>query len=141
MLASSPEDRPDSGVINIVSGECYIKFLRFIVLRVCRCLVLSRVARGKVVVIGDRETLPLFKSAGFTTVEAYSQAQALNIISRLQSSGDIVLIVVLKHIIDSEDEFKAKTAGSRIPVFVLPTLWSPGEPLDVNKLLAKALGL
>jgi V/A-type H+-transporting ATPase subunit F len=103
--------------------------------------VLSRVARGKVVVVGDRETLPLFKSAGFTTVEAYSQTQALNIVSRLQGSGDAVLIIVLKNIIDNEEEFKAKTAESRIPVFVLPTLWSPGEPLDVNKLLAKALGL
>ncbi len=98
-------------------------------------------ARGRVVVVGDRETLPLFKSAGFTTIEAYSQSQALNVISGLQSSGDVVLIIVLKHIIDNEEEFKAKTANSRIPVFVLPTLWAPGEPLDVNRLLAKALGL
>jgi len=103
--------------------------------------VLSKIVKGKVVVVGDRETLPLFKSAGFTTIEAYSQNQALNVISRLQSSSDTVLIVVLKHILDNEEEFKAKTAESRIPVFVLPTLWSPGEPLDVNKLLAKALGL
>jgi V/A-type H+-transporting ATPase subunit F len=102
---------------------------------------LSRSLRGKVVVVGDRETLPLFRSAGFMTFEAYSQSQALNIVTRLQNSDDVVLIVVLRHILDNEEEFKAKTSGSRIPVFVLPTLWSPGEPLDVNKLLAKALGL
>ena len=102
---------------------------------------MSRATRGKVVVLGDRETLPLFKSAGFMTIEAYSQSQALSIISRLQSSSDIALIIVLKHILDNEEEFKAKTADSSIPVFVLPTLRSPGEPIDVNKLLAKALGL
>ena len=102
---------------------------------------MSRAARGRVVVLGDRDTLPLFKSAGFTTVEAYSQSQALNIIARLQESSDIALIIVLKHILSNVEEFKAKTAESKIPVFVLPTLWSPGEPLDVNKLLAKALGL
>lgn len=102
---------------------------------------MSRAPRGRVVVLGDRETLPLFKSAGFTTIEAYTQSQALSIISRLQSSSDIALIIVLKHILDNEDEFKSKTLNSRIPVFVLPTPWSPGEPLDVNKLLAKALGL
>lgn len=102
---------------------------------------MSRAARGRVVVLGDRDTLPLFKSAGFMTVEAYSQSQALNIIARLQESSDIALIIVLKHILSDVEEFKAKTAESKIPVFVLPTLWSPGEPLDVNKLLAKALGL
>ena len=102
---------------------------------------MSRTARGKVVVLGDRETLPLFKSAGFMTIEAYSQSQALSIISRLQSSSDIALIIVLKHILDNEEEFKAKTADSHIPIFILPTLRSPGEPIDVNKLLAKALGL
>ncbi|MEM0366204.1 MAG: V-type ATP synthase subunit F [Acidilobaceae archaeon] len=102
---------------------------------------MSRVEKGKVVVIGDRDTLPLFKSAGFKVLEAYSQSQALDIISRLELSDDVALIIVLKHILDDVDRFKIQTLKFKTPVFILPTSWSPGESVDVNRLIAKALGV
>ncbi|MEN2999721.1 MAG: V-type ATP synthase subunit F [Acidilobaceae archaeon] len=102
---------------------------------------MSRVERGKVAVVGDRETLPLFKSAGFKTVEVLSQSQAVEAVSRLNMEGDVSLIIVLKHVLSDEARFKQQVAGSRAPVFILPTLFSKGEQVDVNKILAKALGM
>ncbi|MDM7275551.1 MAG: V-type ATP synthase subunit F [Thermoprotei archaeon] len=102
---------------------------------------MSKTEKGKVAVVGDRETLPLFKSAGYTVVEAYSQSQALEAIARLESRGDIALVIVLKHILDDESKFKASLTKYKVPVFVLPTRWALGEPVDVNKIIAKALGL
>ncbi|MCS7107608.1 MAG: V-type ATP synthase subunit F [Acidilobaceae archaeon] len=102
---------------------------------------MSKFERGKVAVLGDRETLPLFKSAGFKTVEVLSQSQVVEAVNRLNAEGDISLIIVLKHVLSDEARFKQQVASSRVPVFVLPTLYTKGEAVDVNKILAKALGM
>ncbi|MCX8196378.1 MAG: V-type ATP synthase subunit F [Acidilobaceae archaeon] len=102
---------------------------------------MSKVEKGKVAVLGDRDTLPLFKSAGFKTVEVLSQSQAVEAVFRLSASQEVSLIIVLKHVLSDEAKFKQQVAHSRVPVFVLPTLHAPGEKVDVNKILAKALGM
>lgn len=102
---------------------------------------MSKVEKGKVVVLGDRETLPLFRSAGFKTVEVLSQSQAVEVVNRMNAEGDVSLFIVLKHVLSDEERFKRQVGGSRAPVFVLPTLHGKGEKVDVNKILARALGM
>lgn len=96
---------------------------------------------GKVAVVGDRDTLPLFRSAGFLVYEAESQGDAYRAVSRAASRGDVVLIIVLKHVLSDPESFKSEASRHGVPVFVLPTRWSPGEPINVERLLARALGV
>lgn len=100
-----------------------------------------KAAKGKVAVIGDRDSLPLFKSAGFHTEEASTQSQAADVIKRLSSMGDFSLVIVLRHILSDEERFKSQVSKYNIPVLILATTLSPQTPVDVNKLIAKMLGM
>lgn len=100
-----------------------------------------KTTKGKVAIIGDRASLPLFKSAGFHTEEAASQSQAVEIVKRLSASSDFSLIIVLKHILSDEERFKTQASKFSVPVLVLATTLSPESPVDVNKLLTKVLGI
>lgn len=97
--------------------------------------------KGAVYVIGDRESIQLYRGAGFKVLEAYNQEQVLDHIRRIEAIGDAALIIVLKDLITDEEAFAKKIAKCSIPVYVLPTLRSPGKYVDPSKLLAQALGI
>lgn len=100
-----------------------------------------QVQRGRVLVVGDRDTLPLFKAVGARVAEAGSAEEALEALRREASRGDIAVAIVLKHVIGDEEEFRARASGLGVPVLVLPSRWAEAKPVDVNKLVARALGL
>lgn len=93
----------------------------------------------RVVVIGDRDTLPLFRTAGFTVAEAYSTSEALEAMKGM--AGEAALFIVLKHVVDDEERLRREAAALGAPVVVLATKWAPGKPLRVEELIAKALGM
>ncbi|MEB3779156.1 MAG: V-type ATP synthase subunit F [Desulfurococcales archaeon] len=97
--------------------------------------------RARIAVVGDRYSIPLFRSVGMVVEEAESQAGALDRVKALASRGDIGLIIVLKHLVEDEDSFRSEVGGMGVPVLILPTRWSKAEPVNVDKLVAKALGL
>ena len=98
--------------------------------------------KGKVMVVGDRVNLPLFRSIGLVTAEARNAGEAIRIVREAAASGDIALVIVLKHIVSgSEDEVVRAAQEAGVPVLVLPTPRAPAEKINVEKLLARALGL
>ena len=98
-------------------------------------------ARGRILVVGDRDTLPLFRAIGARVVEAGSEDEALEAIRREAGRGDIAVAIVLKHIVGDEEEFRAKASRLGVPVLVLPGRGAEARPVDVNRLVARALGL
>ena len=96
---------------------------------------------GSVVVVGDRDTLPLFKAAGARVAEAYSEEDALKAVREAAASGDAAVIIVLKHVIGDEESFREKVRGLGVPVLILPTRRAEARPVDVNRLIARALGI
>ena len=97
--------------------------------------------RARIAVVGDKYSVPLFRSIGMITEEAETQAEALSRVKALASQGDIGLIIVLKHLVEDEDSFRRETGSIGVPVLILPTRWSKAEPVNVDKLVARALGL
>ena len=95
----------------------------------------------KLAVIADRANIPLFKSVGAVTVEASSEEEALRAVESLASRPDVGLVIVLRHIIEDEEEFRRKAEAAGVPILVLPTRWSRVEPINVDKLIARALGM
>ncbi len=104
-------------------------------------VVCSVALEQKLAVIGDRTNIPLFKSIGAITIEASNEEEALRAIESLYSRPEVGLVIVLRHIIDDEEEFRRKAEKYGVPLLVLPTRWSKVEPINVDKLIARALGM
>lgn len=98
-------------------------------------------AEYKVAVVGDKYSNPLFRSAGLVTIEAFTYDDAVRKVVEAANRDDIGLIIVLKHLVEDEDDFRSRIKGVEKPVLVLPTKWATAEPINVDKLLARALGL
>ncbi len=92
----------------------------------------------KVVVIGDRDTLPLFRTAGLAVAEAYSTSEAVEVMRR--EARDTALFIVLKHVVD-EERLRREAARLGVQVLILATRWAPPKPMRVEELIAKALGI
>lgn len=94
----------------------------------------------KAAVIGDRETLPLFRGLGFHVEEATEDSEVIRALNRIATEGGYAFVLVYKHVISDEDAVRREAEKLGIPILILPTRWAPAEPVDVNKLIAKALG-
>ncbi|MCE4612884.1 MAG: hypothetical protein F7C07_03525 [Desulfurococcales archaeon] len=95
----------------------------------------------KLAVIADRANIPLFRSIGAMTLEASNEEEALRAVESLASKPEVGLVIVLRHIIGDEEEFRRKAERLGVPLLVLPTRWSRVEPINVDKLIARALGM
>ena len=101
----------------------------------------SKPAGGlKAAVIGDRETLPLFRGLGFHAVEATSDDEVVRALRGIAGEGGYALVIVYKHVVKDEEAVRREAEKLGLPLLILPTRWAPAEPVDVNKLIAKALG-
>ncbi len=101
---------------------------------------MSASVRGRILVIGDEETLPLFRSIGATTREAKGDSEVAGILRNEASRGDLALVIVLRHVVEDEDYIRAEARRLGVPLILLPTRWSKIQPIDINRLIAKALG-
>ena len=96
---------------------------------------------GRILVVADKYNSTLFRSAGLTVVEADSQEKVVEEVRfAFQRRRDIALIIVLKHLVEDEDSLRKALESLGVPLLVLPTRWAKAEPINVEKLLAKALG-
>ena len=96
-------------------------------------------SEGRIVVIGDRHTLPLFRAAGLAVAEAYSSSEAVEVMRR--EAHGTGLFIVLKHIVDDEEALRREAEKLGVQLLVLPTKWAPPKPLRVEELIARALGV
>jgi len=94
----------------------------------------------RVVVVSDRVNAPLFRSVGLHVVEASSQAEAEAALKRAPAE-DAAIVIVLKHLVEDEDALRRAAEQAGVTLLVLPTLWAKAEPINVERILAKALGL
>ena len=97
--------------------------------------------KGRVLVVGDGLTLPLFRSVGLETVEAEGDDNVISAVREAAARGDVSLVIVLKHVVKDPDRIVGEAQKYGIPILVLPTIWAPAEKINVERLLAKALGL
>lgn len=96
--------------------------------------------KASVLVISDDANAPLFRSVGLE-VETVRGAAEVPGVLRAAAGRGYALIIVLKHLVDDEDELKKEATRLGVPLLVLPTLQARAEPINVDKILAKALGL
>ncbi|MGC9071183.1 MAG: V-type ATP synthase subunit F [Acidilobus sp.] len=94
----------------------------------------------KVLVIGDEQSLPLFRMIGLSVMPASSQAEAEEVVRKGVQQG-YSLIVVLKHIVTDEEKLRRIASEGGAVLLTLPTKWSKAEPINIEMLLAQALGL
>jgi vacuolar-type H+-ATPase subunit F/Vma7 len=94
----------------------------------------------RVAVIGDRESLPLLRGLGARAVEAVGDDAVIDALRRLAEEGGYALAIVFKHAVEDPDRVKREGRRLGVPVLVLPTPWAPAEPVNVERLLARALG-
>jgi len=94
----------------------------------------------RVLVVSDRVNAPLFRSVGLRVVEAGGQAEAEAALKRAPAEG-AALVIVLKHLVEDEDRLRKAAERAGVTLLILPTLWAKAEPINVERLLAKALGL
>lgn len=97
-------------------------------------------AETKVMVIGDEPSIPLFRMMGMSVLKATNQAEAEEAVKRAVEQG-YGLIIVLKHVVSDEDRLREIASKGGAVLLVLPTKWSKAEPINIEKLLAQALGL
>jgi len=95
--------------------------------------------KARILVVGDKLNLPLFRSAGLSVREAENEEEVLEAIR--SAPRDTGLVIVLKHVVRDPTRVVKEAEKTGLPVLVLPTPWSPAEKINVEKLLAKALGL
>jgi len=94
----------------------------------------------KAAVIGDKETIVLFRGLGFHVVHATGDEEVINAIRSLAKSGEYALVIVLKNAVEEENRVKDEARRLGLPILVLPTRKAPSKPIDINKLIARALG-
>lgn len=101
----------------------------------------SPAATGRVIVVSDEVNAPLFKSVGLTVLEALNQRQVVDSIAyAVKSYPDVRVAIVLKHLVEDEDSLRRSAEGYGVTLLILPTRWAKAEPINVDKLLVKALG-
>ncbi len=92
------------------------------------------------VVIGDEETILLFRSLGFKALIAYDESQVIDHLKELAGKEEIGLAIIPKHVIKNEDKIREEAKRLGLPVLILPTRRSPSTPININALIARALG-
>lgn len=96
---------------------------------------------GRVLVIADGVNSPLFRSVGLTVYEARDHKQVVETIDyAMREHPDIAVVIVLKHLVEDEDSLRRVVEKHGVTLLILPTRWAKAEPINVDKLLAKALG-
>ncbi|MCE4608569.1 MAG: V-type ATP synthase subunit F [Caldisphaeraceae archaeon] len=95
---------------------------------------------GKIYVIADRINANLFRIAGIPTLEANKQEDVIEQMKVAESKG-ASLVVVLKHLVDDNNKIRGFARSIGLTLLIIPTKLANMEPIDVDKLLAKALGI
>ena len=97
----------------------------------------------KLAVIGDEHLVLAYRMLGAETFVAHTAEEMMEILKELLAREDIGVILVTRDLVEPVMEDFSRIASRVKPpiVSILPTMKAPGEPVDMRKLLMKALGV
>ncbi|AEM37931.1 Vacuolar H+transporting two-sector ATPase F subunit [Pyrolobus fumarii 1A] len=96
----------------------------------------------RIAVIADEYTATAFRLIGVEAYVAKDSGEARKILQKLLESTEVGVILVSNEYADAVKDIVEKIGDERSDVVVamLPTLKSPGKPVDMRRLLLQALG-
>lgn len=96
---------------------------------------------GKVLVIGEPELVTAYRMLGCETLEATDPETLVREVEKNAARDDISIILLSQEVSEPvrEDIDKIIEKTGKIISYV-PTLRKPGEPVDLRKMMLKALG-
>ncbi|MDT7872073.1 MAG: V-type ATP synthase subunit F [Sulfolobaceae archaeon] len=97
---------------------------------------------GKVVVLGDRYTVNLFRMIGTEGLVLDDPLNLEDTLVKLKKREDIDLILVANDLYNPvKEKIESLVIDQKKPLItVIPTPFSQGQPLDVKGLILRALG-
>ncbi|QGR19421.1 V-type ATP synthase subunit F [Stygiolobus azoricus] len=97
---------------------------------------------GKVVVLGDRYTVNLFRMIGTEGLVLDDPLNLEDTLVKLKKREDIDLILVANDLYNPvKEKIESLVIDQKKPLItIIPTPFSQGQPLDVKGLILKALG-
>ena len=97
---------------------------------------------GKVVVLGDRYTVNLFRMIGTEGLVLDDPLNLEGTLVKLKKREDIDLILVANDLYNPvKEKIESLVIDQKKPLItVIPTPFSQGQPLDVKGLILRALG-
>ncbi|NPA84805.1 MAG: hypothetical protein GXO07_02220 [Crenarchaeota archaeon] len=97
---------------------------------------------GKVYVITDRDTSPLFRLIGAHVAEVEGPEEAMRVLSELIKDPSVAVVMVSYDVaVGKEEEIRELSSSVSRPVITLiPGRKNKPPKLDPNKVLLKALG-
>ncbi len=100
-------------------------------------------ARRGIAVVADPYTAQLYRIIGARAYEASSKEEAVRALREVEADPTIGVLLVASELYDQvEDEVeRLRRRRSDLVVSRLPTLRSPGRPMDVQRELLRALGM
>ncbi len=100
-------------------------------------------AESRIAVVADPYTAQLFRMTGLLVYEATSREEALKALEDLERTPDVKLVLIAAELYDQVSDAVDALRRRRRDVVVsrLPTLRSPGRPMDVQRELLRALGM
>ena len=100
-------------------------------------------ARRAVAVIADSYTAQLYRLMGAIAYEASTVEEAARALREVESNANVGVLLVASELYDQlADEIEAvRRRRADLIVSRLPTLRSPGKPMDVQRELLRALGM
>ncbi|GBF09330.1 putative V-type ATP synthase subunit F [Aeropyrum pernix] len=98
------------------------------------------VAGGRILAIVDRETAPLFMGVGASVVEVAGSEEVLDAIRRSVVENGVRIVLVLKHLVGDEESLRREADRLGVTLLIIPSMGEKAEPIDVKKLIARALG-
>ncbi len=98
-------------------------------------------ANKNIVVIGDKETVLIYRNIGCIGIEVSNPPELLNAVDIYSRKDDVGVILVVQDIAEPVkpeiEKIMDKTGKS---ISYIPSPHIRGEPIDMQKLLMKALG-
>ena len=96
----------------------------------------------RIVVMADEVTCTAFRLLGAETIAVNDHEEAIKVLNEIRMRDDVGVVLVAQHIIAPiKEEIENMASKIRTPIIsFLPTKQMPGEPIDMRKLLMKALG-
>jgi V/A-type H+-transporting ATPase subunit F len=97
---------------------------------------------GKVVVLGDRYTVNLFRMIGTEGLVLDDPLNLEDTLVKLKKREDIDLILVANDLYNPvKEKIESLVIDQKKPLItIIPTPFSQGQPLDVKGLILRALG-
>ena len=98
--------------------------------------------RRKVLVIADEETCMMYRMVGCETISVSDPDELISALKASLTRDDLAVILVSQELGEPvREEIEKAIATSKSIISYLPTPRSEGKPVDMRRLLLRALGV